>query len=69
MDFKEQLVEAFKNSLLLAVKYSVIVVVIIYVFNYTMQTRQLAMNGNEAATAILEYQKAGVLPKFPLEKK
>lgn len=66
--FKERLRESFQDGLLLAVKYSTLILIVLFVLNYLYNIKQQAMNGNSAAEAIVEYQKAGVLPKFPLTK-
>ena len=66
---KDKLVKAFEEGILITVKYGIIIVVIIYTFNFMNGTRQMAINGNSAALAIQELQSKGWLPKFPIEQK
>lgn len=67
--FWKQIVESFKDGLLIAVKYITIIVIIIYAYLFMMDTRQQAINGNQAAMAIKEYQDKGILPRFPISEK
>ena len=64
MNYKEKLIEALKDGLLLFVKYGLLIAAIVYAFNFSIQTRDMALNGNQAAIAILELQKKGWLPAF-----
>lgn len=64
MTFKDQLKEKFKEGLLLITKYGLIIAIILYSFNFYMQTRAMAENGNQAAMAIREMQEKGWLPAF-----
>jgi hypothetical protein len=64
VSYKEQLVEALKNGLLLLVKYGLLIVAIVYAFSFSIQTRDMAVNGNQAAIAIVELQKKGWFPVF-----
>lgn len=66
---KEQLIESLKDGLYLAVKYGIIVLIIIYAFAFMNDTRQKSINGEQAAIAIKEYQDKGVLPRFPIFEK
>jgi hypothetical protein len=63
---KERLIIALGEGLLLLIKYSFLLIVIWYAFNFSLQTRQAAINGEQAAVAIHEYQLKGILPKFPI---
>lgn len=63
MSFKQQLIENLKDCLLLLVKWGLLIAAIIYAFNFSLQTRQMAINGEQAAVMILELQKKGYLPK------
>lgn len=62
--FKDQLIEALKEGLLLLVKYGLIVIAIVYSFLFMNQTRDMAINGNNAAIAIKMMQEKGYLPQF-----
>jgi hypothetical protein len=62
--YKEDFIEAFKDGLLLLAKYGVLIAAVIYLFNYSMNTRQMAMNGEQAAVAIKIMQEKGYLPQF-----
>lgn len=62
--FKEQLIEKFKEGLLLLAKYGILIIAILYTFNFMNQTREMAMNGNGAALAIRAFQENGWLPQF-----
>lgn len=62
--FKELLVDAFKEGLLLLVKYGLIVFLIWYGFNFSLDTRNKASNGEQAAILLLELQKKGYLPQL-----
>lgn len=64
MDYKDKLIEAFKDGLLIVAKYGLIVVLIWYAFNYSLQTRNMAINGEQATLAINEYINKGWLPKL-----
>lgn len=64
MTYKDMLLEAFKEGLLLLVKWGLLIAAIVYAFNYSLQTRNMALNGNQAAIAINELQQKGWLPKF-----
>lgn len=64
MTFKEQLKEAFKEGLLLLVKYGLLVAVVIYALFFSNQTYQAARNGEQAAIAIMKLQQKGYLPQF-----
>lgn len=64
MTFLQQLKQALEQGILLLVKYGLIIAAIIYAFNFTMQTRQMAINGNQAAMAIQQLQMKGWLPQF-----
>lgn len=58
----EGLVESLKDGLLLLVKYGVLIAAIVYAFNFSMQTRTAAVNGEQAALIINEYIAKGWLP-------
>lgn len=64
MTFLQQLKRALEEGILLLVKYGLIIAAIIYAFNFTMQTRQMAINGNQSAIAIQQLQMKGWLPQF-----
>lgn len=64
MNYKEQFKEALKEGLLLLVKYGLLILAIIYAFNFSLQTRDMAVNGTQAAIAIKSFQQKGWLPQF-----
>lgn len=64
MSFKDQLIEAGKSGILLFVKYILIVAAIIYAFNFSLNTRQMAESGLNAAVALNKYMSKGYLPQF-----
>ncbi len=63
-NYKEELIEAFKNGLLLLVKWGLLIAAVIYAFNFSLETRRAAINGEQAAILINEYMKKGYLPKL-----
>lgn len=63
-DFIFHLKENFKDGLLLLVKWGLLIAAIIYAFNFSMQTRDMAINGQQAAAFLSELQKKGWLPKI-----
>lgn len=65
--FKSKLIRAAEEGILLAVKWGIIVLVILWAYNFSINTRTLAINGDSAARAIVEFQKVGALP--PLKDK
>lgn len=67
--FVDRLKEAAQDGILLLVKYGLIIFVIVYVYLFLMQTRQAAINGEQAAMALNEYIAKGWLPKFPIPEK
>lgn len=62
--YKDRLKEAFKDGLVLLVKWGLLFVLAAYTFSYSLQTRDMAFNGNQAALVINEYIKKGWLPKL-----
>jgi hypothetical protein len=62
--FQELLKEKFQQGLLLLVKWGLLIAAIVYAFNYSLQTRNMAMNGEQAALAINEFINKGWLPKL-----
>ena len=64
MNYKDRLTEAFKDGLLLFVKWGLLIVAIVYAFTFMLNTRDMAINGQQAAIAINEYIKKGWLPKI-----
>lgn len=64
MTYKDRLIESLKEGLLLLVKFGLLVAAIVYAFNFSLETRNMAVNGQQAAVAIMELQKKGWLPQF-----
>lgn len=64
LGLKELLLNAFKDGLVLVVKYGLLVLVILWAFSFAMQTRQLAINGDSAAAALNEFINKGWLPNI-----
>lgn len=62
--YKDKLIEALKEGLLLLVKYGLIIVLVIYSYLFLMNTYQMSINGNNAAIAIRMLQEKGYLPSF-----
>lgn len=58
------MIRASKEGLYLLVKYGILIAAIIYAFNFSMQTRQAAINGEQAAIAVKMFQDKGYLPQF-----
>lgn len=64
MTFYDKLIEASKEGILILVKWIFISVAMYYTFNYSMQTRDMAVNGHNAAAAINKYIEKGWLPQI-----
>jgi hypothetical protein len=62
--FWEDVVEKFKEGLLLVVKYGLLVFIIWYAFNFSLTTYNKAQNGEQAAILLVELQKKGYLPQL-----
>lgn len=62
--FKDDLIEALKSGIILLVKYGLIIVAILYAAALANDTRIKAVNGEQAAAAIVQFQKHGWLPAF-----
>lgn len=62
--FWENIVEKFKEGILLLVKYGLLIAAIVYAFNYSLQTRQMSQNGEQAAILLVELQRKGYLPQL-----
>lgn len=62
--YRELIIEAFKEGLLLLVKWGLLVGFIIYGFNYSLDTRNKSVNGEQAAILLIELQKKGYLPQL-----
>lgn len=60
---------AAEEGILLTVKFGLLFIVILYTVTYLLDIRQMAINGNQAALAINEFQSKGWLPKFPVPVK
>jgi hypothetical protein len=63
---KDTILKAFGEAVLNLIRYSLVILAILYALNYTYQTRELAINANRALN---EYIKNGWLPDFPLSPK
>lgn len=63
---RDKLIQALGEGLFLLIKYSLLILVIIYTLNYINNTRQMA---ESSVSAINEYIKNGYLPSFPLTPK
>lgn len=61
--------EAIEDGIIITVKYGMIILILFYVMNFTMQVYQMSVNGQQAAIAIREFQDKGYLPKFPITQK
>lgn len=60
----ELIKKAAIEGLLLAIKYGLIILIILYCYNFSNNTYQMSINGNQAALAIKMFQEKGYLPKF-----
>lgn len=60
--FRLMIKNAAMEGIFLAVKYGIIIAAIVYAFNFSMQTRTAAVNGEQAALVINEYIAKGWLP-------
>ncbi len=60
----EDLKGAAKEGVLIAVKWGLLVALIVYAFNFSMNTYTMANNGQTAAIVIRELQTKGWLPKL-----
>lgn len=63
--FKLKLRKSAEEGILIAVKWGLIIFLILWSYNYSMNTRNMAANGESAAAAIGEFQRTGWLPKLP----
>ena len=68
-EFRTKLVKAIEEGVLIFVKFGLIIVLIILSIEYALKIKQAALNGEQAAIAINEYQQKGWLPKFPISEK
>ena len=64
MNFKNNLRESLKEGVLLLAKYGLLIAAIIYAFSFSLQTRDMAVNGFNAAIAIKSFQQHGWLPQI-----
>jgi len=64
MTFIERLKGAAQESVLIAVKWGLIILIILTAVNYVTKIRTAALNGEQAAIAIVEFQKKGWLPQI-----
>lgn len=63
-ELKYRLIEALKEGLFISVKWGILIALIVYFYNFSMQTRQAAINGEQAALAMRMMQEKGYLPQF-----
>lgn len=64
MTFKEQLINNLKDGLLLLAKYGLIIIAILLAYNHINETRQMAINGQNAAAYLIQLQQKGYLPQL-----
>jgi len=69
MTFLDRLKIAAQESVLIAVKWGLLIVIILTAVNYVTRIRTAALNGEQAAIAINEFQSKGWLPQFPVPQK
>ena len=62
--FYSKLELAVKEGILLLVKYGFLLAAIVWAFNFSMNTRNMAITGQQTAALISELQKKGWLPAF-----
>lgn len=62
--FKFQLKKAAEAGLLLFVKWGLVLILVIFAFNYFTRVNQAALTGEQAAIAVRMFQEKGWLPQF-----
>ena len=67
--FRDKLIQALGEGILLSIKYGLLIIIFVFVFNYVSNIKQMIVNGQVAAQLIQEYQTKGWLPKLPIPEK